>query len=154
MIVGIDPGLSGALAFFSPDGLVIHDMPTHALTRGGKAKREIDLIGLAQLIDSAKPPISHAYVEAVGARPGQGSVSMFAFGKAYGIVLGVLAANFVPHTLVPPQRWKKALGVPADKDGARARASQLLPQHAALWSRVKDDGRAESALIAYWGARQ
>jgi hypothetical protein len=49
--------------------------------------------------------------------------------------------------------WKKALGVPADKDGARARASQLMPENAWLWPLVKHDGRAEAALIAYWGIR-
>ena len=63
----------------------------------------------------------------------------------------VVAANFIPLTMVAPLKWKRALGVPADKDGARARASQLLPAHAGLWCRVKDDGRAEAALIAYYG---
>ncbi|MGE5548417.1 MAG: hypothetical protein ACM33T_16045 [Solirubrobacterales bacterium] len=103
------------------------------------------------MIDAAGP-IAHAFVEAVGAMPGQGVSSVFAFGKVFGLVLGILAANFIPHTLVPPQRWKRTLGVPADKDGARARASQLLPAHAGLWCRAKDDGRAEAALLAYFGA--
>ncbi|MBC7907617.1 MAG: hypothetical protein H7Y60_12860 [Rhodospirillaceae bacterium] len=47
---------------------------------------------------------------------------------------------------------QRLLALPADKDGARARASQLLPAHAGLWCRAKYDGRAEAALIAYYGA--
>jgi hypothetical protein len=43
--------------------------------------------------------------------------------------------------------------VPAAKDGARARASQLLPGAADQWPLVKHDGRAEAALIALWGIR-
>ena len=154
LILGIDPGLSGALAFFTPGtgALVVHDVPVLALTRNGKAKREVDAVELARLVDAAGP-IDHAYIEAVGAMPGQGVSSVFAFGKVFGLLLGILAANFIPHTLVPPARWKRALRVPAEKDGARARASQLLPAHAGLWTRAKDDGRAEAALIAFYGTR-
>lgn len=152
-IIGVDPGLSGAVAIYDTEtgAAETHPMPVHQLARGGKNKREIDLHGLAALIVGNR--IGHAFVEQVGAMPGQGTASMFAFGKAYGVVLGVLAAAGVPMTLVPPQRWKKALGVPAAKDGARARASQLLPDAAHQWVKSKDDGRAEAALIALYGAR-
>jgi hypothetical protein len=57
-------------------------------------------------------------------------------------------------TLVPPRRWKSALQVPASKDAARFRASQLLPQAAHLWPLKKHDGRAEAALLAVFGGRQ
>lgn len=79
---------------------------------------------------------------------------MFAFGKAYGTLRGVVAALGIPMTVVSPVTWKRALGVPAAKDGARARASQLLPDAAAHWQRVKDHGRAEAALIALYGLRR
>ncbi|TAN71907.1 MAG: hypothetical protein EPN20_04200 [Magnetospirillum sp.] len=87
-------------------------------------ERDPDVVELARLIDAAGH-IEHAYAEAVGAMPGQGVSSVFAFGKVFGLALGILAANFIPHTLVTPQRWKRALEGPAEKDGARARASQL-----------------------------
>jgi len=48
-------------------------------------------------------------------------------------------------TIVAPVRWKRALAVPAGKDGARARASALLPRAAHLWPLVKHDGRAAEA---------
>jgi crossover junction endodeoxyribonuclease RuvC len=155
LVVGIDPGLSGAVAFPAPGSEVtVFDLPTHQLVRGGRSKREIDLAGLARLFSERAGEIRHVFVEQVGAMPGQGVSSVFAFGKAYGAVLGVVAASLLPLTLVPPRRWKRELRVPAAKDGARARASQLLPRAAGNWPLVKHDGRAEAALIALYGARQ
>ena len=124
-------------------------MPTLILARAGKSKREVDAHVLADWIECERP--GHALIENVGAMPGQGVSSVFAFGKGYGVIIGVLCALQIPVTFVSPQRWKKALAVPAAKDGARARASQLLPSAASNWSRVKDDGRAEAALIALYG---
>jgi hypothetical protein len=70
------------------------------------------------------------------------------------ILIGVIAARSIPLTLVPPVRWKRALAVPKAKDGARARASQLLPGAAHQWQLRRHDGRAEAALLALYGARQ
>ena len=153
-ILGVDPGLGGALAFLDSGGaLEIFDMPVHRLKRGGKAKREIDRYELARIVD-AHGPVAHAFVEQVGAMPGQGVTSMFQFGRSLGIVEGVLSAGFIPTDYVAPRKWRVGLGVRAGKDGSRARASALMPGHAGLWTRVKDDGRAEAALIALYGQRQ
>jgi crossover junction endodeoxyribonuclease RuvC len=154
-IVGVDPGLSGALFFIDPNhpltGEAV-DIPTHVLTRGGKKKREIDVVQLIHVL--ALRRITHAFVEQVGAMPGQGVSSVFAFGKGYGVILGVLAARSIPLSLIPPVRWKREMRVLKDKDGARARASQLLPDAADQWPRVHHHGRAEAALLALYGARQ
>jgi crossover junction endodeoxyribonuclease RuvC len=154
LVVGIDPGLSGAIAFFDPTSgeLEVVDMPVLASGTGGK--KVVNEDGLAGIFDKKSPHIRHVFLEQVGAMPGQGVTSMFSFGTTYGVIRGVLASHFLRRTMVTPQKWKKALGVPAAKDGARARASQLLPTHGSLWSRVKDDGRAEASLIAYYGSLQ
>ncbi len=154
LILGCDPGLSGALALYNPtlNTLHVEAMPTVELLRNSKSKHQIDAYALARIIDDMTG-ITHAYVEAVGAMPGQGTASCFSFGHSAGVLYGVLAANFIPVTFVSPVRWKKAMGITASKDGARARASQLFPRHANKWTRVKDDGIAESALIALYGAR-
>jgi crossover junction endodeoxyribonuclease RuvC len=155
MIAGLDPGLAGALFFLDPsnpaNGEAV-DLPVHMLLRGAKKKRELDIAGLIGIL--AVRRITHAFVEQVGAMPGQGVSSVFAFGKTYGAILGVIAARGIPLTLVPPVRWKRALHVPRAKDAARARASQLLPQAADQWRLKKHDGRAEAALIALYGARE
>ena len=154
IIMGVDPGLSGALAFLDTDSgdLEILDMPTLKAGTGGK--RIIDLDTLAREIDARSDYVRHAFVEAVSTRPGEGAVGAFSFGQGFGALSGIIVANFIPRTFVRPAVWKKALGVPAAKDAARDRASQLLPQHAAQWARVKDDGRAEAALIAYYGSKK
>lgn len=156
IILGCDIGLSGALAFLDTDlnRFVIHDMPVNRLTRNGKAKNELDLYEIARLIDAAK--VGQAYVERVGSMPGQGVSSSFAFGKSAGAILGIIAANFIPVTEVSPVSWKRALGIPSGsgKDASRALISRLYPSQSELFRRVRDDGRADSALIALWGAQQ
>jgi crossover junction endodeoxyribonuclease RuvC len=154
IVCGVDPGLSGALAFYDVENgdLEVLDMPTLKAGTGGK--RIVDIDALATAISSRADYVSHAFIEQVGTRPGEGAVGAFSFGEGFGALKGVVVANLIPRTFVRPNVWKKALGVPAEKDGARSRASQLLPRHAHYWARVKDDGRAESALIALYGARQ
>ena len=157
IFIGIDPGLSGAIASYDTDtgALEVHDVPTHEMVRNGKKKREVDLHSCARIIDAlAKPAGSSILIEQVGSMPGQGVSSVFAFGKVYGILLGISASTFVPLDTVTPAVWKKAMGVTSSKDGSRAKASALLPQHSHLWSRVKDDGRAEAALIAIYASRR
>lgn len=149
IIAGIDPGLSGAICMQCDGVFTVYDMPILALARGGKNKCEIDIHALARLFLNNR--VGHAFLEQVGSMPGQGVSSVFAFGQAFGIIKGVLATAGVPFTMVPPVRWKKALQVPAAKDGARARASQLMPAAAHQWPLVKHDGRAEAALICFYG---
>jgi crossover junction endodeoxyribonuclease RuvC len=154
VIAGIDPGLSGGLFLLDPghpSSGEAFDLPVHLLTRGGKKKREVDIQGLLGMLSR---PLTHAFVELAGAMPGQGVSGVFAFGKCFGVILGVLAAREIPITLVPPAQWKRALAVPKAKDGARARASQLFPAAAHQWRLAKHDGRAEAALIALYGLRQ
>lgn len=159
IICGADPGLDGALAFYDTDSelVEVHDMPVHNLARNGKAKREIDAYGLARIIDGRKgAAITVAYVERVGSMPGQGVASCFAFGKSAGIIIGVLAANFIPIVEVPPITWKRGVGLVsgAGKDASRALASRIFPRASGYFARVKDEGRAESVLIALYGARE
>src|SRR5260370_36264678 len=106
-------------------------MPVLRLMRGGKNKGEIDARALAALF--WKEQADHVFVEHVSAMPGWGSTSLFAFGKAYGIVIGVLAAVGVPISFVAPRAWKKSLHVPTVKYGARASASQLLASDSERW---------------------
>jgi len=99
IILGVDPGLSGALAFYNlVDGVVrVEDMPVVELMRGGKAKREVSATLLRHVLPRYGK-ISHAYLERVGAMPGQGVSSVFSFGRSVGVVEGVLAAFDVPVT--------------------------------------------------------
>lgn len=154
-ILGVDVGLNGAMAFLRESDLEVVDIPTITIGKSsGKRRREVDLYELARIID-AVPVIEHAYVEKVGAMRGDGPVGAFAFGRTYGAILAVLAANFIPVTKVAPLVWRRGLRIPAtskgDKSAVVARANELFPEHSALWRAKCHADRAEAALIALWG---
>jgi crossover junction endodeoxyribonuclease RuvC len=154
-IIGIDPGAGGAVAILEPDGSLVQvfDMPAVEVTVGGKAKRRVSPEMLAAELRLYNVHGTTAVVEQVGAMPGQGVSSMFAFGQAYGMVLGVLAGLYIPVRTVTPASWKRAMKLNTGKDAARAEAARRWPQQAGEFRRVKDDGKAEAALIALWGLK-
>lgn len=153
IIIGIDPGLSGAIAFYDTveQTVEVVDMPVLELVRNGKKKREVSAQALANHLAGRK--VYAAFMERVNAMTGQGVTSVFSFGRSTGIVEGVLAAYDIPTTLVTPQAWQKAVNQRAGKDGSRERAMQLFPAQVELFQRKKDDGRSDAALIAYYGAK-
>lgn len=160
MIIGIDPGITGAISFFDDDGelLGVEDMPTKPL---GK-KRQVDSFELSAMLEvfivcgskfqcDAVEPV--AYLEKVHAMPSQGVTSMFNFGMGYGAIQGVLAANGILCNLVTPQAWKKHHGlIGKDKDSARTLARLLHPTASLV--RKKDIGRADAMLIGSFGVKE
>jgi crossover junction endodeoxyribonuclease RuvC len=149
--IGVDPGLSGAIAVISPESLKIFDMPTMTVERNGKAKRQVSATELAQILKTAKSDDCHVFVEKVSAMAGQGVTSVFSFGRSFGMIEGILAALQMPVTYVAPATWVKAVHRGAGKDASRSRAMELFPDNQADFKRVKDDGRSDASLIAYWG---
>ena len=144
---GIDPGLNGAIALFDmmEGHLEVHDMPVMEINK----KRQVNPQLLTNILEQHDAPV---FIEQVGARPGQGVSSMFNFGKSFGICLGVSAGLKLQTTTVSPVTWQRACKVEKGKDGNRLRAVQTFPNFSNLFARKKDDGRADAALIAYWGA--
>jgi crossover junction endodeoxyribonuclease RuvC len=148
-VIGIDPGISGAIAVFK-DGKLhnLFDMPTVEIASGKTIKRHISAAHLCEYL--TRYEYDHAVVEKVGAMPGQGVSSMFNFGRSAGLIEGCIVAKNIPHTYVTPAAWTKAVGRAAGKDASRMRAMELFPTRAELFKRAKDNGRADAALIAYW----
>ena len=151
--IGIDPGLSGAIAVLTDDALQIHDMPVMTVDRNGKAKRQVSANELAELLNLYAGKDCHVYVERVSAMAGQGVTSVFSFGRSFGMIEGILAALKMPVTFVAPATWTRAIGRSPGKDASRARAMELFPNYEYFFKRVKDDGRADAALIAHWGRK-
>jgi crossover junction endodeoxyribonuclease RuvC len=150
LILGVDIGLGGSVAVLTSDGglVSINDMPY--LDSGPKGRRKVNSPLLAGIIWNSHA--THAFVEYVSARPGEGAVGGFTFGRALGIIEGTLAAAGITITFLTPPAWKKAVGLTlASKDAGRSEAIRRWPGHAELFARVKDDGRAEAALIAVAG---
>jgi crossover junction endodeoxyribonuclease RuvC len=146
-VLGIDVGMMGALAFYDGSELLIHDMPVFDRS---KTKR-VDCHTLSNII--AMNDCDHAFVEQVNAF-GMGVSSAFNFGWSCGVIEAVLSCHKVPFTYITPQKWKKALQVPKDKDASRMRATQLLPEFACNWDLKKHHNRAEAALVALYGWRK
>ena len=152
-ILSIDIGSRGAIAILTPEGqlLEVHDMPV--LNDGPAGRRAVNAPLLAEIV--FKSHAAEAFIELVGARPGEGAVGAFAFGRSRGVVEGVLAAAGIPAQHIAPAAWKRAVGIKPGKecakDAGRAEAIRRWPMHASLFARVKDDGRAEAALIGVAG---
>ena len=153
-IIGIDPGLSGAVAVLTgSDSLIVIDMPTMTVDRNGKAKRQVSASELAFIFSNFNSDDTHVFVEKVSAMAGQGVTSVFSFGRSFGMIEGILAAFRLPVTYVAPATWVKAVGRGQGKDASRARAMELFPNNQADFKLKKWDGRADAALIAYWGKK-
>jgi crossover junction endodeoxyribonuclease RuvC len=152
-IVGIDPGLSGALAVLSLSGTLITlaDTPTLTLKVQRGRKQVYDVPGMVKLLRPYGGLHVHVYIEESQAMPGQGSRSMFTVGLGYGVWLGILATLELPYTSVRPAVWKPTFSLGRDKETARLRAQQLYP--GADLRRKRDHGRAEALLLAAYGLR-
>lgn len=145
IVMGVDPGLSGAVAFYDPEfpaWVDARDIPV----AGG----EVDVDALVALIRGHTP--SRAVIERVSSMPKQGVASTFKFGVAYGMARAAVIALEIPYALVTPTKWKRAMGLSSDKELSRALAIRTWPG-AGCFARKKDDGRAEAALLALWGCQ-
>src|SRR5271166_3511632 len=152
-VIGIDPGVVGALALVSRDGELIDvaDMPILRDGSGGRAAVNAPLF--AELL--ARWHRREVVCEFVSARPKEGAVGAFSFGRCRGVIEGTCAGLGLPLQFLTPPAWKRIVGIAAGRDGAkdaaRSEAIRRWPDKASLFARVRDDGRAEAALIAVAG---
>lgn len=147
IVIGIDPGLSGAIVAVDGRDMAYHDMPTVEV----RGRRHVDAYRLREILRGMDADM--VVLEHVQGVQGTGATSAFSFGRGFGVVEGVLAALEKPTTFVRPQVWTKALGVGSDKGEHRRAAMRAWPRYASVFSRVKDDGRADAALLCHWWAR-
>ena len=150
MIIGIDPGISGAIVLIDDDGKFIDALPMPSI-KTGKASR-VNAAAIVAFL-SAYKSLDHCYIEQVGAMPGNGGVSMFNFGHSAGVVEGLIAGMGIPYSRITPQAWKKAYNlIGKDKDAARSRAVELYPQVRLLDQKGKGQAIADAIFIARHGA--
>ena len=155
-ILGIDPGISGGIAFLDADGFLEWGVRTPIIQ--GK-KREYDVRGMRATLTRAASASDSLLVtiEKVHTLPRDGRVGAFNFGCGYGLWLGLLTGLEIPYMEVGPQRWQAAMlaGLPRGphtKTSAVRAAKSLFPT---IPVQVKADwGIADAALIAGYGRRQ
>jgi hypothetical protein len=151
-IGGIDPGLTGALAVLDFQDFRLHlwDTPTTEVRVGDKIRKRCNVDAFVEAM--AKFPIDYGVIENVQSTPNDGHVGAFTFGKVTGIAIGIAAGLDIPLAGITPAKWKMQMQVPADKEAATRRASQLFPNCTGAWSRKMDHGRAEASIIALYAA--
>ena len=152
LIIGIDPGISGAICFFE-DGQVkeIVDMPVMA--DGKKNKRQVNgnqiYNEILKRINKFQKKDIIVVIEQVSAMPGQGVTSMFNFGQSFGVIKGICAAMQLPIFFVRPVKWKKHFElINSQKDASRTKAIEIFPYFSSQLSKKKDSNKADAILIA------
>ena len=152
LIIGIDPGISGAICFFENGEIKdVIDMPSMA--EGKKNKKQINVSQLfneleIRVKDLQKKNIA-VVVERVSAMPGQGVTSMFNFGQSYGVIKGICAAMQLPIYFISPSKWKKYFNlIKTSKDASRAKVIEIFPYISSKLQKKKDSNKAEAILIA------
>ena len=149
-IIGIDPGLSGAIAILEDNKVLnIFDMPVMA--EGKKNKRQLNSAQLVNIIRENTVPEDEivVIVEQVNAMPGQGVTSMFNFGQTFGAIKGVCAALNLPIFFVRPSKWKKYFElINASKDSSRTKVIEMYPLLSNQLSKKKDVNKSDAILIA------
>ena len=152
-VLGVDIGVTGGLALLSEQGELADVFEMPCLHDGPRNRRTINAPLLAELV--YRTHATRAFIERVGPRPMEGAVGAFAFGDSKGVVRGVIAAAAIPAIFIQPAQWKRVVGIPPGKEGAkdaaRAEAIRRWPKHAGKFEYKNDDGKAEAALIAVAG---
>ena len=146
LIIGIDPGASGGIAFLYEGRAEAHKIP------GTDADIRDLLTAHGQHAGNV-----FAYIEKVHAMPGNGATSMFNFGSNFGALKMALTCCYIPYEMVTPQKWKKEFGLIFQKklkmtqtqikNKDKARAQELFP------SIKMTHAIADSLLIAEYGRR-
>ena len=150
-IIGIDPGLSGAIAILENNKVLnIFDIPV--MTEGKKNKRQLNSALLVNLlkenINKEEEEVA-VVVEQVNAMPGQGVTSMFNFGQTFGAIKGICAALEFPIYFVRPSKWKKYFElINSSKDSSRTKAIEMYPKLSNQLSKKKDVNKSDAILIA------
>ena len=152
IIIGIDPGITGAISVLENKKVIeVYDTPT--MIDGKKNKRQVNGAQVTNIIkenlnkDKDKEVV--VVVEHVNAMPGQGVTSMFNFGQSFGVIKGICSALSLPIYFVRPAKWKKHFNlIKTNKDASRTKVIQIYPGVSSKLSRKKDSNKADAILIA------
>jgi hypothetical protein len=154
-ILGVDPGLSGALAIRGEGtSLLVETMPVIA--------GQVDLPALCRWISAHKDSIRIAFLEVVQGRPGFAVKSLMTASRNGGMIEGVLVALGIPYERVPAQVWTREMHVGLGKDMKAKDKSALVAGRIFPFMDFREnpeskkihDGLIDAALIAEYGRRR
>jgi len=151
IVAGIDPGKTGAMVILFPDNSVLVErVPLMKL----KGKERTAMAEWQEQWDTALEGAmpDKIIVEKASTRPNQSAQSGLTTGTNYGFVLCIAYRIKAPLHEPTPSAWKGKLGLlNSDKNASREMARRLMPKINGEVARVKDDGVAEAALLAWYG---
>ncbi len=152
LIIGIDPGISGAICFFE-NGVVKEILEMPNMADGKKNKRQINgpqiYNEISKRITNIPKKEVIVVIEQVSAMPGQGVTSMFNFGQSFGVLKGICSAMQLSMHFVRPAKWKKYFNlIKTEKDASRTKVIEIFPYISSQLSRKKDSNKADAILIA------
>tara|TARA_Y100000748_G_scaffold242441_1_gene206652 strand:+ start:80 stop:574 length:495 start_codon:yes stop_codon:yes gene_type:complete len=152
LIIGIDPGITGAICFFD-NGEVSDIIEIPSMAEGKKNKRQINgpqiYNEISRRIEGLQKKNIAVVIEQVSAMPGQGVTSMFNFGQSFGVLKGICSAMQLPTHFVRPAKWKKYFNlIKTEKDASRTKVIEIFPYISSKLSRKKDSNKADAILIA------
>jgi hypothetical protein len=168
MIIGIDPGIKGAIAFYDPTTkhLQTFKMPTFEQPKKGKGNETfVDVKALRKFIVPHKEvPV---FIEDIHSIFGTSASSNFKMGYNLGMLHATLDQLIGQYYLVSPTMWQKDVWIDADvvkktttkrtdtKATSLNAAKRIFPAHNFIpqgcWT--PDDGLVDAALIAFYGGR-
>lgn len=153
--IGIDPGSKGFIT-------VIEDYAPSFF-----ALADHTVLEVSDFLRSFKGRNVHCVMEEVHAIYGSSAKGTFSFGESFGLLKGLLIANEIPYTLIPPKKWQKEIWVHSDEVIDRGKiATKQTSVNAAirLYPRVDlkrtpackgiDDNKVDSLLIATYALRR
>ena len=152
LIIGIDPGISGAICFMN-NGRILEVIEMPNMAEGKKNKKQVNG---AQIFNEISSRIKNydnenikVVIEHVSAMPGQGVTSMFNFGQSFGILKGICSAMQLSMYFIRPAKWKKYFGlIKTEKDASRTKVIEIFPYISSELSKKKDSNKADAVLIA------
>lgn len=155
VILGVDPGITGAMAFNGLDIIWVEDLPTVTIPNQRRKETQLDPIALANRLKEVQKRCQlFAYLEKTHAMK-DSAMTAFSMGFTRGVILSVLACLEIPVVDVLPNAWKKKFGlIRCDKDASIGVAKQQYPQCSEHLNRKKDHNRAEAILISEYGFSQ
>jgi hypothetical protein len=152
LTVGVDPGLSGAIALVH--GSVAHTWPipvvkvSHPARRKNRVSTQVNGAELRTLVaDLALLQPECVWIEQVGGMPRDGAHRAFTFGATFGRICEAFEGAGLRVRLVAPAVWRAKLGVRGyaakhaldTKESSRRVASELWPASAGQWKLKGND---------------
>lgn len=163
--IGIDPGITGAIAALSPSGLVwVIDMPVRTKPGSGKIRNEVDprslQASLRKLVPEGVPGV--VVMESLNAFMGSGEqrqgsmASQASLAATKAVICTVCELTGLDIRFVSPRIWQRFFGIANRESESTKKQSLRIARQ--LYGREfcpleKHDGRADALLIARWALR-